>query len=156
MKSHYSVIKMSKSRVREIIKEIFELQKELRDIAPRFRWRGLGNLLGDYGEFIGLELYDLDPTPSGTKDHDALTKDGKSVQIKTNRWASQIGFRGISDFLLVLHVHDNAEVEEVYYGLAEPVLKASRYSERDNKHMIAISKLKDLATSAKQKALPLK
>ncbi len=140
---------MSVSRVRAIIKEIFELQNELRRIAPNFNWGGLGNLLGDYGEYMSLKSYDLTPAPTGTKDHDALTKDGLTVQIKTNRWASQIGFRGVSDLLLVMHVTDEAEINELYYGSAKAVLKEARYSERDNKHMIAISKLKQLTKKEK-------
>lgn len=141
---------MSKNRVQSIIKEIFDLQTELKQLAPAFNWGGLGNLLGDYGEYMSLLLYNLDPVPTGTKNYDALTKDGHTVQVKTNRLASQIGFRGVADLLLVVHVNEDASIEEIYFGPADIVLEQARYSERDNKNMIAISKLKDLRERVKQ------
>jgi hypothetical protein len=69
------------------------------------------------------------------------------VQVKTHHAASQIGFRGKANLMLVIHVVENGEWEEVYYGDSDPVFKASRYSERDNKRMIAISKLRSLQKS---------
>jgi len=83
------------------------------------------------------------PTPAPTG-YDAKTADGQTVQVKTNHAASQIGFRGQDDLLLVLHVRTVGEYDEVYYGPFAPVKAASRYSARDNKDMLAISKLKTL------------
>ena len=45
---------------------------------------------------------------------------------------------------MVLHVRSDGEWEELYYGPFAPVKAASRYSARDNKDMIAISKLRAL------------
>ena len=64
------------------------------------------------------------------------------MQVKTNHAASQIGFRGQADLILVLHVHADGECEELYFGPFAPVKAASRHSGRDNKDMIAVSKLK--------------
>lgn len=46
--------------------------------------------------------------------------------------------------MLVLHVSTDGEWEEIYYGPFDQVKAASRRSERDNKNMIAISKLRAL------------
>ena len=72
----------------EILVKIFALQEELKIIAPDYNWGGLGNLLGDYGENMSIIQFDLNPAPTGTKTYDALMQDGKTVQIKTNYWAS--------------------------------------------------------------------
>ena len=58
---------------------------------------------------------------------------------------SQIGFRGDADLLLVIGVKEDGTWEEIYFGDFNPVKEQSRYSKRDNKHMIAISKLKNIA-----------
>ena len=79
--------------------------------------------------------------PRSADGYDALTSDGKKVQIKTNYASSQIGFRGEADLMLVIKVHETGEWEEVYYGDFNKVKELSRYSARDNKHMITISKL---------------
>ena len=130
--------------VKHIIATIFSAQNALRDLAPDYRWAGMGNLLGDYGEFICIKHYELEKAPSGSKDYDALTKDGKTVQIKTNHAASTIGFRGEADLMLVVYVADDGEFEEPYYGDFQLVKDNSNYGARDNKHSITISKLKKL------------
>ena len=130
--------------VKGIIASLFASQRALRALAPEYKWKGLGNLLGDFGEFIATNEYGLIKAATGADGHDAMTKEGKSVQVKTNRAASQIGFRGKADLMLVLHIQENGEWDEIYYGPFETVKAASRYSARDNKDMIAVSKLRTL------------
>ena len=133
-----------KDAVKHIIATVFSAQNALRDLAPEYRWAGMGNLLGDYGEYICISHYELEKAPSGSKNYDALTKDGKTVQIKTNHAASTIGFRGEADLMLVVYVADDGEFEELYYGDFQLVKNNSSYGARDNKHSITISKLKRL------------
>lgn len=128
--------------IKGIISSLFASQRALRALAPQYKWTGLGNLLGDFGEFIAIEKYGLTKATSGSDGYDAKTQDGKSVQVKTNHAASQIGFRGKADLMLVLHVEADGEWEEVYFGPFAPVKAGSRHSARDNKEMIAITKLK--------------
>ena len=133
--------------VKHIVATIFSAQNALKDLAPDYKWAGLGNLLGDYGEFICINHYNLEKAPSGSEGYDALTKDGKTVEIKTNRASGQIGFQGEADLMLVVSVADDGEFEEIYYGDFKLVKENSRYSARDNKNTITISKLKKLKIS---------
>ena len=130
-----------------ILASIFASQKALRALAPEYNWSGLGNLLGDFGELLATDHYKLQKAPSGSGDYDARTADGLTVQIKTNFAASQIGFRGQADLLLVLGIHEDGSWEEIYFGMYGPVLDNARFSARDNKHMIAVSKLRALRSS---------
>lgn len=127
--------------VQYILATIFAAQKALQTLAPEFKWAGLGNLLGSFGELVAIDYYGLTKAPSGADGYDALTKDNKTVQIKTNYSAKQIGFRGNADLMLVIKVTEDGDWEEVYYGDFKLVKEKSRYAARDNKHMIAISKL---------------
>jgi len=135
--------------VKGIIASLYASQKSLQALAPEFKWAGLGNLLGDFGEFVAIEHYGLKKAPPGSNGFDALTSDGKTVQIKANHAAKQIGFRGDADLLLVIHVESNGEWNEVYYGSFEKVSQLSTYSERDNKRMIGITKLAKISTTEK-------
>ena len=127
--------------VRHIMATLFSAENALRSLAPEFRWAGLGNLLGDYGEYVAIEAYGLEKAPSGSNGYDAKTPDGRTVQIKANHAASQIGFRGEADLLLVVRVEADGDWSEIYYGSFADVKAVARYSARDNKHMVAISKL---------------
>jgi hypothetical protein len=135
--------------IKHIIATIFSAQDALRDLAPQQRWAGMGNLLGDYGEYIALANYNFKKAPSGADGYDAVTSDGLKVQIKANHSSSTIGFRGEADLLLVLKIESNAEWREFYYGPFKPVKEKATYSKRDNKYMIQVAKLKDLAKRAR-------
>ena len=116
--------------VQHMLASIFASQKALKSLAPESNWSGLGNLLGDFGEFVAIDHYWLKKAPSGSSGYDALTTDGKTVQIKTNYAANQIGYRGDADLLLVIGVSEDGSWNEVYYGDFAIVKKQSRYSAR--------------------------
>jgi len=135
--------------IKGVLASLFASQRALKALAPEYKWAGLGNLLGDFGEFIAVAQYGLTKAPAGSSGFDAVTSDGKSVQVKTNHAANQIGFRGDADLMLVIHVHKDGECEEIYYGPFLPVKDGSRYSARDNKQMIAVSKLRSMSSALK-------
>lgn len=127
-----------------VMASVFASQRTLKALAPEFNWSGLGNLLGDYGEFIATTAYGLTKAPSGSDGYDAITADGKTVQVKTNYAASQIGFRGSAELLLCLKIADNGNWEELYFGPFASVKEKARFSARDNKPMVPLTLLKTL------------
>ena len=129
--------------VKSIMSVIYSSLHTLRIFAPEYRWKGLGNVLGDYGECVAIDHYNLTKAPPGTEGHDATTSDGKTVAIKANHASHSIGFRGEADLLLVLSVGEDGGWSEIYYGPFKPVRDASRFSKRDNKHIITVRKLRD-------------
>ena len=139
--------KNSKNRidaVKNIMRTIFDSQRLLQKTAPEFKWSGLGNLLGDYGECVGIDYYGFKQAPRGSDGYDAITAEGKTVQIKTNYYADMIGFRGDADLMLVIKIKPDGSWEELYYGDFNLIVKNSNYSKRDNKKTITITKLKNL------------
>jgi len=131
--------------VEHLMATIFKMQQALVALAPDYRWQGLGNLLGDYGEYVAMTLYGLRKAPSGAAGYDALTPDGQKVQIKSNRASSTIGVRGNADLLLVLGVNDDAKIEEIYFGDFARAIAVGSRSKRDNKISIPVAKLRSLS-----------
>lgn len=127
--------------IRHIMATLFSAQNALRALAPEFRWAGLGNLLGDYGEFVAIKHYGLTKAGAGSSGYDAITKDGKTVQIKASHSADQIGFRGEADLMLVIKVGIDGSWTEIFFGDFATVKGRARYSARDNKHMIPVKQL---------------
>lgn len=134
--------------VKQIFASIFRSQNALKALVPEFGWKGLGNMLGDFGEFMALHNLELVKAPTGTKDYDAVTKDGKTVQIKTSYVGGTVALRGTADFLLVVKVHLDGEWKIIYFGDYDRVKMAASYGARDNKHAITIKKLMSLAPKA--------
>lgn len=135
---------MNVEAVKHVMATIFSAQNALRELAPEFRWSGMGNILGDYGELIAISEYNLIKAPPGSEGFDAVTADGRTVQIKANHSSSTIGFRGSADLLLVLRVEADGTASKLYFGPFEQALGVASYSSRDNKHTLSISKLKKL------------
>ena len=96
----------------------------MKSLAPNFKWAGLGNLLGDYGEFIAVEVYDLQPAPRGANGYDAVRPDGKKVHVKTNYAASQIGFRGDADMAFRYRRVSKLKRDGPKFGLSRHSLSA--------------------------------
>lgn len=142
---------MSKKRseVISIFKAFFTAQDRLKELVPEYNWTGMGNLLGDYGEYLAIEQYKLIKAPSGSDGFDALTKDGKKVQIKANYSAKQVGIRGEADLLLVLSITKDAGFEEIYFGSFKFAKGHANFSKRDNKWMVGIQKLRKLNSELK-------
>jgi hypothetical protein len=138
--------------IQHVLASIFASQRTLKVLSPEFKWAGLGNLLGDFGELMAIEAYGLTKAPPGSNGFDAVLPDGRTVQIKANFAANQIGFRGSADMLLVLSVDHDGAWSELYFGPFEPVFKASRRSERDNKNAIAVTKLRQMSAALKSQA----
>ena len=133
--------------VQHIMATLFSAQNALKELAPEFRWAGMGNLLGDYGEYVAIQHYGLTKAPAGSNGFDAVTPDGKTVQIKANRSATTIGFRGEADLLLVLKIEADGAWTEAYYGPFSDAKALARYSARDNKHMIVMKHLGRLSVA---------
>jgi hypothetical protein len=133
--------------MKSVLASLFASQRTLRTLAPQFKWAGLGNLLGDYGEFIAIEVYGLEQAPRGANGYDSITPDGKKVQVKTNFAATQIGFRGEADLLLCLKIDETGDWREIYYGDFGLVKQVARYSARDNKHMVPLIILQRIASA---------
>ena len=128
--------------IKHILATIFAAQNALRSLAPEFKWSGLGNLLGDYGEWVAIDHYGFTKADPGASGYDAIDENGKKVQIKANHYSKQIGIRGEADLLLVLTVKEDGSWEEFYFGDFQKALSIANYSSRDNKHSISLTALK--------------
>lgn len=144
---------MSVEAVRHIIATMFSAQNALRELAPDFKWAGMGNVLGDFGEYVCIKAYGLTKAPAGSDGFDAVNDEGQTIQIKANHSSSTIGFRGSADLLLVIHVDTNGTFEEIYFGNFQLVKDAANYSARDNKHTITVAKLKKISIEASSENL---
>ncbi|CDO35355.1 hypothetical protein SPHV1_2230086 [Novosphingobium sp. KN65.2] len=45
--------------VQHIMATLFSAQDAIRELAPGFRWAGLGKLPGDYDEFVAIKHFGL-------------------------------------------------------------------------------------------------
>ena len=136
-------MKSDKNSVYNSVKIIFENINKLKSLDESFTWE---NLTGDYGEYIGINEFNLSKAGRGTKGYDAITKDNKKVQIKAIKTGTQIKFHleNEVELLLVLKIFDDANWEVVYFGSFKKAKALMNFSKYSNRYTISVNKLKKL------------
>lgn len=137
------LIEIDENQIYKSMKNIFRNIKNLKELESSFTWE---NLIGDFGEYIGINEFNLKKVPRGTKGFDAITIDNKRVQIKAVKTGTQIKFHleYEVELLLVLQIYDDASWEVIYYGSFEKAKELKNFSKYSNRYTINVNKLKDL------------
>ena len=126
------------------IKELYRITNELESNYPGRKFTIDGHLVGSIGEVIVADHYGLTLLPNSTKTHDAVSKDGKYVQIKATQVQS-ISISSEPDYLIVIKLFSDGSWEEVYNGLGKPVWNNAGKMQKNGQRSISLSKLKKLA-----------
>ena len=107
-----------------------ELLKFRSDIDCEAKKRGISLNVGELGERLAISLFKrrpdlpvLVPAPTGTKNVDALSRDGERYSIKTLQRAKKTGTvypdpldkdRQLFEFLIIVLLSDSYELSEVF------------------------------------------
>ncbi len=133
-------------RARQRVKEIFVISSELENDFPGRKFTPDGHLLGSIGEVIAAYFYSLELLPSSADKHDAISPDGRHVQIKITQGNHGIALRSEPDHLIVLWLdHHTGDSWEVYNGPGSPVWNACRKISSNGTRSIGMAKLKKIA-----------
>lgn len=98
-------------------------------LQQAFRGRSFtldGRLVGDIGEVIAALEYDLALSEGQTPTHDAVTADGRNVQIKAT-FKDRLAIRSLPDYLLGLKLRPDGGHEEIYNGPGRLLAEAYRH-----------------------------
>ena len=111
-------------RLSEEIRRLYGIVDELESVCCEHgrHFTLDGHLLGSIGEVYAAERYGLRLLTSSAKRHDAVTEDGRLVQIKVTQSRAKKKTVPLShepDYLLVLVVDESGQFEEVYNGLVD-------------------------------------
>jgi hypothetical protein len=131
------------NRTAEIIREIYRLVEELEAIYPGRKFTPDGHLVGSIGEAYAAERYGLKLLAASSSTHDAVDVDGRYYQIKATG-GSSIGIRSCPDNLLVLKLHRDGTLTEIYRGPGQPAWNAAGAMQKNGQRAISLSKLRML------------
>ncbi len=134
------------NRTAEIIREIYRLVEELESIYPGRKFTPDGHLVGSIGEAFAAEHYGMTLLPAGAAIHDAEDSEGRRYQIKATGGKS-IGLRACPDYLLVLKLHRDGILTEVYNGPGQPAWDASGAMQKNGQRAVGLTKLRALAAT---------
>lgn len=131
------------------IKELYKIANELERSYPGRKFTIDGHLVGSIGEVIVAEHYGLTLLPNSTKTHDAVSKDGRFVQIKATQVQS-IAISSQPDYVIVIKLLSDGSWEEVYNGPGKPVWDNAGKMQKNGQRPISLNKLKKLMTSTEE------
>ena len=129
--------------VEEKIRQLYQIVDELESVYPEKHFTLDGILIGNLGEVYAAEKYGLKLLRESTKTHDAITPDGRNVQIKTTQ-GRQVGLYEEPEYLLVLQVQRDGSFTEVYYGPGKAPWMHAGKKQKNGQRYISIARLSKL------------
>lgn len=131
--------------VRDLYKVVAELERL--PVAKGKKFTPDGILVGHLGEVLAAYMYELDLYPNSHPGHDAVSKDGRDVQIKATQGSRRVALRSEPQHLIVLRINQNGQAEEIYNGPGNCVWKACSFGKNrpsNGQYPVALSTLKTL------------
>lgn len=106
---------------------IFQGIERLKGAFPHRAFTIDGRLVGDLGEVIAALEYDVVLNEVSQPDHDAVTSEGRRVQIKAT-FKDQLTFKTVPDYYLGFKLFPDGRHEEIYNGPGNVIYE--RYASR--------------------------
>jgi hypothetical protein len=126
----------SRKTITEALALIFQGIEKLKSAFPNREFTIDGRLVGDIGEVIAALEYDVVLDNVSLPGHDAVTSDGRRVQIKAT-FKDQLTFKTVPDFYLGFRLFPDGRHEEIYNGPGDLIYK--RYMSRKGVGAILLS-----------------
>ena len=130
-------------QIPDLIKQIYEIVSVLEALWPNRQFTPDGHLVGSIGEVLAAYYYGLELLPSSSKVHDAVSKDGRKIQIKATQ-KNRVALRSKPEHLLVLRILEDGTTKEVYNGTGELVWENAGKMQTNGQRPITLSKLSKL------------
>jgi hypothetical protein len=130
--------------VPEAVREMLSIVEKLCAAYPKKRFTLDGRLVGDIGEVLVEEAYDLKLFENLKRHHDAQCGDGRLVQIKaTMKNTLTFPADHVPDYYLGVQVRADGTFVEVFNGPGAIACEAvkGRSSPKNNLHSVSISAL---------------
>jgi hypothetical protein len=150
----------TQTTIPEAVKELLEVVRRLQEAYPAKRFTLDGRLVGDIGEILVKESYDVELSSGIHKHHDGITPDRRQVQIKaTMKKSLTFPADHVPEYYLGIVIHPDGGFDEVFNGRGRTAQLAVRGRTRPktNLHSVSISALAKLNAGVREKdRIPLR
>ena len=136
--------KTGTTEMKDYIIELLRIVDRMQQDYPSKRFTLDGRLVGDIGEILVEQLYDLELLKGQQPTHDAKSK-GRLIQIKTTM-KNSLTFGDIPDYYLGIKVGGDGSVEEIFNGPGAIIWEAIKHRKRPKNFLysIALATLRNL------------
>lgn len=133
----------------ENIKQLFEIISDLKNNFPNKEFTLDGRLVGDIGEILVQENYDVQLYNKQEKTHDGYDSYKRKIQIKAT-FKDKLSFpcnkKDVPDYFIGIKIHTNGSYEEIYNGKGAAIweLVKNRAKTKNSSFQISLPSLKKL------------
>lgn len=128
---------MSKIPIKDYVKELLFVVARMQQSYPNKRFTLDGRLVGDIGEILAEQIYDLELLGGQQPTHDARSND-RLVQIKTTM-KNSLTFGDIPDYYLGLRVDQDGGFEEIFNGPGSIIWESIKHRKRPRNFLYSIT-----------------
>jgi Family of unknown function (DUF6998) len=120
--------------------ELYTASEGLERLFPGRKFTLDGHLVGSIGEVAAAYMFDLELNAASTQGHDAISKDGRQVEIKLTQ-GKGVAIRHEPEHLLVLHRPKGGPMRVVYNGPGSLAWHAAGKMQKNGQRPIGLTKL---------------
>lgn len=135
------------TEVPRLVRDLYKVVAELESLfeTKNKKFTPDGHLVGSLGEVLAAHAYGLDLYPNSHPGHDAVSKDGREVQIKATQGNRGVALRSKPEHLIVLRIFPNGQSEEIFNGPGDCVWDVcGKRLQKNGQHPVALTTLKKL------------
>lgn len=136
--------------ITETIRKIYELVAELEKQYPGRHFTPDGHMLGSIGEVYAVEQYGLKLYEASHPVHDAVTADGREVQIKLTQ-TDRVALYECPDYLIVLKIDKEGIISEIYNGPGSEPWRLAGPMRKNGQRTVSTSKLTSINVQENQR-----
>lgn len=136
---------MDHQKFQKNVQNLYAIVGELEKMFPGRPFTPDGHLVGSLGECLVADAYELELMPPSNKGYDAVTKEGKKVEIKATQ-TEKVAFRRCPEHAIIIQIEKSGRFKECFNGPGELIWEQfdDRSLPSNGQYQIAISKLKKL------------
>lgn len=128
---------MKKTCIKTYVKELLNVIARMQGDYPKRKFTLDGRLVGDIGEILVEQIYDLELYDGQIVKHDAVSN-GRKVQIKTTM-KNTLTFGDTPEYYLGIKIERDGTVEEIFNGPGQVIKNMIIHRKRPKNYLFCIS-----------------
>ena len=133
-------------RIPALVERLYAIVDELQTLFPGRHFTPDGHMVGSLGEVLAARRYGLNLLSASAERHDAMSQDGRLVQIKATQ-GTRIALSSKPDHLIVLRIVRDGSIEPVFNGPGSLVWDNAGSVGKNGQRPVTLAKLRSLMTS---------
>ena len=130
------------------VKSIYAAVSELEKMFPGRPFTPDGHMVGSLGECLVADAYNLELMPPSNTGYDAVTKEGKKVEIKATQ-STSVAFRSCPEHTIIVKIKKDGTFVEYYNGPGEIIWQtfSGKKLPKNGQYQISLNKVSKLYES---------